>query len=111
MLPIVKRIPADWNLVRDGDKKAWVPQTGAATPVISKTSTAFLLMACSELLALEKHAAKDNADVARVLKTTRAEVETRAKEMALIRDTAARYGLNPQASLQLTQPSTPCCWI
>ncbi len=54
-LPIVKRIPADWNLVWDGDKKSWVPQTGAATPVISKTSTAFLLMACNIFLKQVAH--------------------------------------------------------
>ncbi len=55
MLPIVKRLPADWNLVWDGDKKSWVPQTGAAVPVVSKTSTAFLLMACSHLLKQVAH--------------------------------------------------------
>ncbi len=50
MLPIVRRLPADWNLVWDGDKKVWGPQAAAARPVISKTSTAFLLMACSYFL-------------------------------------------------------------
>ncbi len=55
MLPIVKRLPADWNLVWDGDKKSWLPQTGAAVPVVSKTSTAFLLMACSHLLKQVAH--------------------------------------------------------
>ncbi len=50
MLPIVKRLPADWNLVWDGDKQAWVPQAPAARPVIPKTSTAFLLMVCNIFL-------------------------------------------------------------
>ncbi len=50
MLPIVKRQPVDWLFVWDGDKKTWVQQTGAATPVVSKTSTAFLLMVCNIFL-------------------------------------------------------------
>ncbi len=37
----------------------------------------------------------------------RHEVETRAKEMALIRDTAARYGLNPQDLFQTLTDSPP----
>ncbi len=55
MLPIVKRVPADWNLVWDGDKKTWVPQTGATAPIISKTSTAFLLMVCNAFLKQVAH--------------------------------------------------------
>ncbi len=49
-LPIVKRLPADWNLVWDGEKGVWVPQAAAVPPVVAKTSTAFLLMACSHFL-------------------------------------------------------------
>ena len=55
MLPIVKRLPADWNLVWDGDNKTWVPQTGATAPVVSKTSTAFLLMVCNVFLEQVAH--------------------------------------------------------
>ncbi len=47
MLPIVRKQPADWLYMWDGEKNAWVQQTGAAVPIVSKTSTAFLLMVCS----------------------------------------------------------------
>ncbi len=55
MLPIVTRIPSDWNLVWNGVQNSWLPQVGTAAPVISKTSTAFLLMACSHLLKQVAH--------------------------------------------------------
>ncbi len=49
-LPIVRHLPPDWNLVWDGVQNAWVPQVAAVRPVVSKTSTAFLMMVCCRFL-------------------------------------------------------------
>ncbi len=54
-LPIVKRLPAEWNYVWDGNQNIWVQQVGATAPIISKTSTAFLLMACNVFLRQVAH--------------------------------------------------------
>lgn len=48
-----------------------------------------------ELLALEKHAVKDNADVARILKTERGDLEDESGDFSLGRETTAIDGSDP----------------